>query len=202
MWYRRLSISHARSPATTASVRSAFYTSTLATRILASFSRVIQVPLRSSSASNGLPPCCPNAVRRCPAASAPTPWCRWAIAESASGGRKHFAPAYGRTVTITYDEALRERIRAHLAGHDRRAVTDPAKRHAAVAVVLVDSEAGEDRVDPADLDDWIGGREMPEAGLDGRMVDVSGGAAFLLCRRASRLRAHAAQWALPGGRLD
>ena len=41
-----------------------------------------------------------------------------------------------------------------------------------------------------------------EPGLDGRMVDVSGGAAFLLCRRASRLRAHAAQWALPGGRLD
>jgi ADP-ribose pyrophosphatase YjhB (NUDIX family) len=105
-------------------------------------------------------------------------------------------------VTISYDEALRERIRAHLAGHDRRAVTDRAKRHAAVAVVLVDSEAGEDRVDPADLDDWIGSREMPEAGLDGRMIDVSGGAAFLLCRRASRLRAHAAQWALPGGRLD
>ncbi len=43
---------------------------------------------------------------------------------------------------------------------------------------------------------------MPEAGLDGRMVDVSGGAAFLLCRRASRLNAHAAQWALPGGRVD
>jgi 8-oxo-dGTP pyrophosphatase MutT (NUDIX family) len=43
---------------------------------------------------------------------------------------------------------------------------------------------------------------MPEAGLDGRMVDVSGGAAFLLCRRASRLSSHAAQWALPGGRLD
>jgi 8-oxo-dGTP pyrophosphatase MutT (NUDIX family) len=41
-----------------------------------------------------------------------------------------------------------------------------------------------------------------EAGLDGRMVDVSGGAAFLLCRRTSRLSAHAAQWALPGGRLD
>jgi 8-oxo-dGTP pyrophosphatase MutT (NUDIX family) len=104
-------------------------------------------------------------------------------------------------VTITYDDALRERIRAHLAGHDRRTVTDPAKRHAAVAVVLVDSEVGEDRVDPASVDEWIAGRPM-DAGLDGRMVDVSGGAAFLLCRRASRLRAHSAQWALPGGRLD
>jgi 8-oxo-dGTP pyrophosphatase MutT (NUDIX family) len=104
-------------------------------------------------------------------------------------------------VTITYDEALRERLRANLAAHDRRVVTDPTKRHAAVAVVLVDSELGEDRVDPAPVDDWIAGRPM-EAGLDGRMVGVSGGAAFLLCRRASRLSAHSAQWALPGGRID
>jgi 8-oxo-dGTP pyrophosphatase MutT (NUDIX family) len=104
-------------------------------------------------------------------------------------------------VTITYDGALRDQIRAHLAGHDRRTVTDPAKRHAAVAVVLVDSHIGEDRVDPAPVDDWIAGRST-EAGLDGRMVDASGGAAFLLCRRASRLTSHAAQWALPGGRLD
>jgi 8-oxo-dGTP pyrophosphatase MutT (NUDIX family) len=104
-------------------------------------------------------------------------------------------------VTITYDEALRERLRANLAAHDRRIVTDPTKRHAAVAVVLVDSELGEDRVDPAPVDDWIAGRPM-EAGLDGRMVGVSGGAAFLLCRRASRLSAHSAQWALPGGRID
>ncbi|SRX92803.1 putative hydrolase [Ilumatobacter coccineus YM16-304] [Mycobacterium shimoidei] len=91
-------------------------------------------------------------------------------------------------MTITYDDALRDRIRAHLAGHDRRAVTDPTKRHAAVAVVLVDSEADEE--------------PMPEAGLGRRMVGVSGGAAFLLCRRASRLTSHPAQWALPGGRLD
>jgi 8-oxo-dGTP pyrophosphatase MutT (NUDIX family) len=104
-------------------------------------------------------------------------------------------------VTITYDEALREQVLTHLAGHDRRVVTDPTKRHAAVAVVLIDSEAGEDRVDPAPVDDWIDGRPV-EAGLDGRMVDVSGGAAFFLCRRASRLTSHAAQWALPGGRLD
>jgi 8-oxo-dGTP pyrophosphatase MutT (NUDIX family) len=109
--------------------------------------------------------------------------------------------AYGRGVTIAYDEVLREHMRARLAKHDRRTVTDPARRRAAVAVVLVDSELGEDRVDPAPVDDWIVGRPM-EAGLDGRMVDVSGGAAFLLCRRASRLTSHAAQWALPGGRVD
>lgn len=105
-------------------------------------------------------------------------------------------------MTITYDDALRDRIRTNLAAHDRRILSDPTKRHAAVAVVLVDSEVGEDRVDPAPVDDWNAGRPMPDAGLDGRMVDVSGGAAFFLCRRASRLNSHAAQWALPGGRLD
>jgi 8-oxo-dGTP pyrophosphatase MutT (NUDIX family) len=124
-----------------------------------------------------------------------------ANALSAADSRGRAEPAYGRAVTITYDDALRERIRAHLADHDRRVVTDPTKRHAAVAVVLVDSEVGEDRVDPAPVDDWIDGRPV-ETGLDGRMVDVSGGAAFLLCRRASRLTSHPAQWALPGGRVD
>src|ERR1700757_651372 len=103
---------------------------------------------------------------------------------------------------IPYDAVLREQIRDHLADHDRRVVADPTKRHAAVAVLLVDSEVGEDRIEPAPVDDWTAGRPMPEAGLDGRMVDVSGGAAFLLCRRASRLTSHAAQWALPGGRID
>lgn len=104
-------------------------------------------------------------------------------------------------MTIPYDEALRAQLRTNLAEHQRREATDPAKRHAAVAVVLVNSDVGEDRVDPAPLADWNVGRLMPEA-LDGRMVDVSGGAAFLLCRRSSRLSSHAAQWALPGGRLD
>ncbi|UXA17969.1 CoA pyrophosphatase [Mycobacterium sp. SMC-4] len=104
-------------------------------------------------------------------------------------------------MTIDYSDALRDSIRERLAGHRRRSVVDPAKRRAAVAVVLVDSSVGEDRVDPAPVADWIAGRPMPED-LDGRMVDVSGGAAFFLCRRASRLSTHSAQWALPGGRLD
>lgn len=104
---------------------------------------------------------------------------------------------------IPYDATLRERVTAHLAGHRRRTVDDPALAHAAVAVVLVDSDVGEGRVDPwstdaGTLDAIPGGPHS----LDGRMVDVSGGAAFLLCRRASRLRGHSGQWALPGGRVD
>lgn len=105
-------------------------------------------------------------------------------------------------MTIRYDEALRELVGTNLAGHQRRVVDDPSKRHAAVAIVLVDSERGEDRIDPAPVDEWIGGRPLPDQNLDGRMVDVAGGAAFLLCRRTSRLNSHSAQWALPGGRLD
>ncbi len=104
-------------------------------------------------------------------------------------------------MTIPYDEALRARLKSNLAEHPRREAADTTKRHAAVAVVLVDSDVGEDRVDPAPVEDWIAGRPMPDA-LDGRMVDVSGGAAFLLCRRSSGLSSHAAQWALPGGRVD
>lgn len=104
---------------------------------------------------------------------------------------------------VPYDSKLRERVAANLTGHDRRAEALDGLRHAAVAVVLVDSVAGEDRVDAhrptgAEMDVVPGGA----GGLDGRMVGVSGGAAFLLCRRAAGLNRHASQWALPGGRLD
>jgi 8-oxo-dGTP pyrophosphatase MutT (NUDIX family) len=34
------------------------------------------------------------------------------------------------------------------------------------------------------------------------MRGVSGGASFLLCRRAAKMNRHAGQWALPGGKLD
>jgi 8-oxo-dGTP pyrophosphatase MutT (NUDIX family) len=104
---------------------------------------------------------------------------------------------------VPYDEALRQRIVANLAGHERRVLALDERRHAAVAIVVVDSVEGEDRVDPFEPDagsmDKIPGGAQ---GLDGRMTNVSGGAAFLLCRRAAGLNRHASQWALPGGRLD
>lgn len=65
---------------------------------------------------------------------------------------------------------LRATITARLHRHDRRELALDGRRHAAVAIVIVDS--------------------------------VADGASFVLCRRSARLRAHAAQWALPGGRID
>jgi ADP-ribose pyrophosphatase YjhB (NUDIX family) len=104
---------------------------------------------------------------------------------------------------IDYSANLRDRLTDHLGRHDRRTVDLDGRKHAAVAIVLTDSEVGEDRHDALMPDDWTMDRVPGTTdGLDGRMVGVAGGAAFLLCRRASRLNTHAGQWALPGGRLD
>lgn len=109
---------------------------------------------------------------------------------------------------IAFDDALRSRLRANLAAHERRERALDGRRHAAVAVVLVDSDAERDDGDPivAEQIDMsvVPGEVRDHRGrrLDGRMVGVAGGAAFLLCRRAARLNRHAGQWALPGGRVE
>ncbi|MEY3340366.1 MAG: hypothetical protein RLZZ269_277 [Actinomycetota bacterium] len=103
---------------------------------------------------------------------------------------------------ISYDDDLRARIAANLAAHPRTAIDDDSLRSAAVAIVLVDSQP-DDHDDPFPLPDQpLSNVPGDISGLDGRMVGVSGGAAFLLCRRAARMNRHAGQWALPGGRLD
>lgn len=78
---------------------------------------------------------------------------------------------------LGFDDALRAKLTANLAAHERRATPLDGRRHAAVAVVLVDS-------DPV-----------------GR-ADATGAPAFLLCQRAVRMSRHAGQYALPGGRID
>jgi ADP-ribose pyrophosphatase YjhB (NUDIX family) len=109
---------------------------------------------------------------------------------------------------FAFDDALRSRIGAKLGAHGRREHSLDGRRHAAVAVALVDSDAERDDGDPifAEQIDMsvVPGEILDERGrrLDGRMVGVAGGAAFLLCRRAARLNRHAGQWALPGGRVD
>jgi 8-oxo-dGTP pyrophosphatase MutT (NUDIX family) len=108
---------------------------------------------------------------------------------------------------ITYSDQLRDRIEANLRGHERRELPLDGRRHAAVTILLVDSEPGSDRIDPhpaqadgmANIPTGVKGLDVE---IDGHMNGVAGGAAFVLCRRAARLSTHSAQWALPGGRLD
>ena len=103
---------------------------------------------------------------------------------------------------ILYDDALRDSISNNLAAHTRRAHSLDGYRHAAVAIVLVDSDP-DDHEDPCPVgDDPMKSVPGDIDGLDGRVFGVAGGAAFLLCRRAARMNRHAGQWALPGGRLD
>lgn len=102
-----------------------------------------------------------------------------------------------------YTDDLRASITRRLAAHAVREVPVDERRRAAVAIVVVDSNAGRDGHDPY----VVTAEELSVVpgdvtGLDGRMAGVAGGAAFLLCRRASRMNTHAAQWALPGGRVD
>ncbi len=104
---------------------------------------------------------------------------------------------------ISLDDDLRDLMRSRLAAHDRVALALDGRRHAAVAIVVVDSVRGADSEDPHEFSD----QEMSAipgdtTGFDGRMAGVSGGASFVLCRRSAGLNTHASQWALPGGRLD
>jgi 8-oxo-dGTP pyrophosphatase MutT (NUDIX family) len=107
---------------------------------------------------------------------------------------------------IPFDEALRARLNVNLRAHDRRVQALDGRRHAAVAIVVLNSDAERHDGDPAHGIDMSGipgdARGADGRPLDGRMVGVSGGAAFLLCRRPSKMRRHAGQWALPGGRID
>jgi len=77
-------------------------------------------------------------------------------------------------MTFPFDEAFRRRLKSQCAAFVRLRATDamPSLKPAAVAITLVD------------------------------MSDASGETGFLLTERASTLRAHRGQWALPGGRVD
>jgi 8-oxo-dGTP pyrophosphatase MutT (NUDIX family) len=107
------------------------------------------------------------------------------------------------SAAISYSDDLRSRLSRHLSEHTRRHHPEDGRKRAAVAVVIVDSDPEEHDRDPLVAED-IDWSDVPgdSRGLDGRMVGVAGGAAFVLCRRTSRLNRHAGQWALPGGRVD
>src|SRR5438067_2163315 len=103
-----------------------------------------------------------------------------------------------------FGDELRARLARNLAAHERHEFPLDGRRHAAVAVVVVDSDAVEHGDDPApfdaaDVSRIPGGEHL---GLTGSVAGTAGGPAVLLTRRQARLRAHSGQWALPGGRVD
>src|SRR5690606_1384668 len=118
------------------------------------------------------------------------------------------APAVGSPtvllVELAFEDALRTHLTENLRRHERLAIDPDGRRHAAVAVVVVDSDAEAHGHDPrpatAEELAVIPGAEGLR--LSGSVAGTAGGPAVLLTRRASRMRAHPGQWALPGGRLD
>ena len=75
-------------------------------------------------------------------------------------------------MSFPFTPALRQILAERCGAFPRRAWTGEGLKRSAVAITLVDAGDG------------------------------SGETAFLLTRRAPKLRAHAGQWALPGGRID
>lgn len=82
------------------------------------------------------------------------------------------------------DDSLKALIERNLAAFDVREIGDHRHRAAAVAVAVADEAFGADLSGMPCHDVW----------------QVR--AALILTRRSSRLRNHAGQWALPGGRID
>ena len=84
---------------------------------------------------------------------------------------------------IPYDDNLRERITNNLSAHQRTSQSLEGLRHAAVAIVIIDSEPNDFEDPHQPSDDPMRGVPGDVSGLDGRMRGVSGGASFLLCRQ-------------------
>jgi 8-oxo-dGTP pyrophosphatase MutT (NUDIX family) len=82
------------------------------------------------------------------------------------------------------DEALRSLLQSRLDAFEVLALPTTAHRRAAVALVVSEAGLGADLPGMTQHERW------------------SRAPALLLTRRASGLRSHAGQWALPGGRID
>jgi 8-oxo-dGTP pyrophosphatase MutT (NUDIX family) len=102
---------------------------------------------------------------------------------------------------LEFGARLRDLLTANIANHPVAAIPADERRRAAVAIVVVDSRVAiADESETFEVDMSVVPGDI--TGFDGQIQNVSGGAAFLLCRRAAKMRRHAGQWALPGGRID
>ena len=106
---------------------------------------------------------------------------------------------------MKFDPKLRASIAANLLAHQVMAAPLEGRRHAAVALVLLDSDADEHGRDELAVDRLLDVGGAPGTTSDdftGRVDGTAGGAALLLTRRGAHMSAHARQWAFPGGRID
>ena len=114
------------------------------------------------------------------------------------------APSAPETAAADFDAGLRAHLASNLARLERLSSPLDGRRHAAVAVVVVDSNADTHGDDPlpatAEALKVIPGVDVRR--LSGSVAGTAGGPAVLLTRRAVRLASHAGQWALPGGRVE
>lgn len=106
---------------------------------------------------------------------------------------------------LPFDDELKARLAENLAAHEVRAHALDGRRHAAVALIVLDSDADLHGADTTEIDrqrdlSTVPGIDTDE--LTGRVDGTAGGAAFLLTRRAAKMSTHARQWAFPGGRID
>lgn len=86
--------------------------------------------------------------------------------------------------TLRRDDSLRSSVTSRLAGFEQLRQDTTGLRHAAVAVCIADEGFGAD----------LPGLPSPPSWSDR--------AALILTRRATTLRDHPGQWALPGGRIE
>ncbi len=105
---------------------------------------------------------------------------------------------------IVFCAELRARIDSNLSRFDRKEHPLDGRRHAAVGIVVIDSDEQLHGLDPIRTDRATLIRDVPgvDDSITGRVDGTAGGAAILLTRRGSKLNSHAGQWALPGGRID
>jgi len=87
-------------------------------------------------------------------------------------------------IDLIYNEALLHHMQANLERFDGQTHTRDDLTKAAVAITIVDIQSDPGIHDIRFLESW------------------SGHAAIVLTKRATRLRKHAGQWALPGGRME
>ena len=87
-------------------------------------------------------------------------------------------------IDLNYNDDLLHHISTNLNQFDRQTHPKKGLKEAAVAITIVAIQQDPDILDISFLESW------------------TGHAAIVLTRRASKLRNHAGQWALPGGSMD